>query len=309
MYALLDRASGLVLDNIASVRLRGIPLQSVIDPGIEYRFVLPAKIRISLEGDLGSAQPPRALSSILAVVNGLKGFSERRPSHIYYTGQTGVIDLVFTIDDPYWATQSLYLVDSRDFRVLRRVRFGPESLPPVLSQNRSRIYVLNWFARRVDVLSAATGGRIEQINGLPPFIRFITADPGGNGLYLISNLDGAIFRFDLDRQEIAAEIASVPGATGLVPDPGRGRLYVFGEELDLLTVIDPGTGDITGVFPIAQPIEWLWVDPDGLSLYTGAYGDTQIQILDAASLEVLSTVELPPVPRRRVPTRLPTEIP
>ncbi len=309
MYGLLDRASGLALDSIASVRLRGVRLERVLDPGIEYRFVLPAEIRISMEGDSGSAQPPRALSSILAVVNSLKGFSERRPSHVYYAGNTGVIDVVFAIDDSYWATQSLYLVDGRSFRILRRVRFGPESLPPVLSRDRSRIYVLNWFTRRVDVLSAATGGRIERIDWLPPFIGFVTADPDSGGLYLISSLSGVISRFNVEQGTVADEIATVAGATGLVPDPRRDRLYVFGEELDFLTVIDPDTGEIDGVFPLEQPIEWLWVDPEGLSLFAGVYAATWVQIIDAASLEVLTTVDLPSVPRPRVPTRLPTEIP
>ncbi len=309
MYGLLDRASGLVLDSIASVHLRGVRLQTVLDPGIEYRFALPAKIRISQAGDLGSAQPPRALSSILAVVNLLKGFSERRPSHVYYAGNTGVIDVVFAIDDSYWATQSLYLVDGRSSRIVRRVRFGPEALPPVLSQDRSRIFVLNWFTRRVDVLSAATGGRIERIDGLPPFIGFVTAEPESNGLYLISSLSGVIYRFDVDQRAVTAEIGTIPRATGLVPDSRRDRLYVFGEELDFLTVIDRDTGNIEGVFPLDQPIEWLWVDPDGASLFAGAYGDSHIQVIDAISLEVLTTVELPPVLRRRVPTRLPTEIP
>ena len=113
----------------------------------------------------------------------------------------------------------------------------------------------------------------------------------------------------MEQGTIADEIASVAGATGLVPDPRRDRLYVFGKELDFLTVIDPGTGEIDGVFPLEQPIEWLWVDSEGLSLFAGAYADTRVQIIDAASLEVLTTVELPPVPRPRVPTRLPTEIP
>lgn len=309
MYALLDRASGLLLDNVASLRLRGIPLQTVLDPGIEYRFVLPAEIRISLEGDLGSTQPPHALRSILAVVNSLKGFSGRRPSRVYYVGQTGAIDLVFAIDDSYWVTQSLYLVDNHNHRILRRVRYGSETLPPVLSQDGSRIYVLNWFARRLDVLSAATGGRIEQIRELPRFIRFAAADPGSNSLYFVSSLDGAIYRFDLEKEEVVAELESVPGATGLVPDPRRGLLYVFGEDLALLTVIDPDSGEIVDVFPLDQPVEWLWVDPDGPSLFAGAYGDTKIQIIDAASLDVLAAVELPSVPQRRTPTSLPTEIP
>ena len=309
MYGLLDRASGLALDSITSLRFRGVGLERVPGPGIEYRFVLPAEIRISMEGDSGSAQPPRALSSILAVVNSLKGFSDRSPSHVYYAGNTGVIDVVFAIDDAYWSAQSLYLVDGRSFRILHRVRFGPESLPPVLSRDRSRIYVLNWFTRRVDVLSSATGGRIERIDGVPPFIGFVTADPDSGGLYLISNLSGAIYRFDIEQGTVADEISTVAGATGLVPDPRRDRLYVFGKELDFLTVIDPDTREINGVFPLEQPIEWLWVDPEGLSLFAGAYADTRVQIIDAASLEVLTTVELPPVPRPRVPTRLPTEIP
>ena len=295
MYALIDRASGLALDSIASVRLRGVPLQSVGNPGLEYRFVLPAEIRVSLEGDAGSAQPPRALTSVLAVVNGLKGFSEGSPSHIYYVGNTGVIDLVFTIDDPYWATQSLYLVDNRNFRILQRIRLGPEVLPPALSRDGSRVYALNWFSRRLDIFSAATGTRGGRVTDLPPFISAVTADPDADALYLLANLTGSIYHLNMAGDRVAVEIANVPGATAIAADPVRRRLYLFGEGLKILTVIDLDSDAGAEFFPLEAPIEWLWIDPDGDFLFGGLHGDTSIQIIDAATLMPVTTTRLPPM--------------
>ncbi len=293
MYALIDRASGLALDSIASVRLRGVPLQSVAEPGLEYRFVLPAEIRISLEGDAGSAQPPRALTSVLAVVNGLKGFDESSPSRVYFVGNTGVLDLVFATDDAYWATQSLYLVDNRRFEVIRRVRMGPEVLPPVLSRDGAHVYVLDWFDRELEVYSAATGTPTRLTVDVPPFIGAVTADPRSDALYLLSALDGTIYHLDMAGDRVARQIASVPGATALVADPHRNRLYAFGEGLALLTVVNPETGAVVDMYALEGPIEWLWPDPDGEYLFGGLYGDRAIQIIDAADLAPVTVTFMP----------------
>ncbi len=293
MYALIDRASGLALDSIGSMWLRGVPMQSVSEPGLEYRFVLPAEIRISLEGDAMSAQTPRALSSVLAVVNGLKGFREGSPSRVYFVGNAGAIDMVFATDDAYWVTQSLYFVDHRRFEIIHRVRLGPEVLPPVLSRDGAHVYAVNWFDRRVDVISVVTGARLRKSVEVPPFICAVTGDPDADALYLLSGLTGVIYHLDMAGDRVAREIATVPGATALVADPHRNRLYVFGEELELLTVVDRKSGEVVDIYALEGPIEWMWPDPDGEFLFGGMYADRAIQIIDAQRLTPVTTTYLP----------------
>ena len=289
-YGVVDRASGLAYTIAGWISLPGTRTLNVYNSGLSYRYSLATETG----GDTAlPATEPNALYSILAVANGIKGFTDFDPSRVSYVGSTDSTDLVFAHDTAYWFTQSLYLVDRESHHINRRIRFGPEVLPPILAADGSRVYVINWFRRTADVLDSDTGRRLGRITTLPRFVRHAALDPTGQKLLMLSALGGGLFSLDIQTGNVEGPLMEIPGVTWFHVSGQSGRALAVSRQSPILTVIDLNHYTIANVVPLENPADWVWEDPEGPFIYTGSYRRPEVEVLKADLSVRVGIVSIP----------------
>ncbi len=281
-YVEFDPVAGIAAPFTSTTTLPEGWITDVPNPGFRMFFQLPTRVT-----------RPSELDTVLAVANRIKGFQNTQPARVVYVGSNDRAGIVFATDDSYWRTQSLFLIDREDGSLIRRVPFGPEELDPMISPDGSRVYVVDWFMREIDVIDAHTGRRLDQLTGLPRFTRAALLHPSGEKMYLVSALDNELRVYDLPTGVVTRTFVKLDGVTTLWLAPDGRHLYgasYFSSEVTRVDLQNPG---IVELAPLPEPVEWIWSAPGSELLLLGSRGGQSVQVLRMESLEFVAREVLP----------------
>lgn len=281
-YVEFDPIAGIAAPFTPTTTLSDGWITDVPNPGFRIFFQLPTRV-----------PRPSELDVVLAVANRIKGFQNTQPARVVYVGRNDRAGIVFATDDSYWRTQSLYLIDRDDGSLIRRVPFGPEELDPMISPDGSRVYVVDWFMREIDVIDARTGWRLDQLTGLPRFTRAAILNPTGQKMYLVSALDNELRVYDLLTGIVTRTFVKLDGVTTLWLDPEGRHLYGASYFSSVVTRVDMQNPGIVELAPLPEPVEWIWSAPGSELLLLGSRGGQSVQVLRTESLEFVAREVLP----------------
>ena len=281
-YVEFDPIAGIAAPFTPTTTLSDGWITDMPNPGFRMFFQLPTRV-----------PRPAELDIVLAVANRIKGFQNTQPARVVYVGRNDDVGVVFATDDSYWRTQSLYLIDRADGTLVRRVPFGPEELVPLISPDGSRVYVVDWFMREIDVIDARTGWRLDRLTGLPRFTRAAILNPTGQKMYLVSALDDELRVYDLLTGVVTRTFVKLDGVTTLWLDPGGRELYGASHFSPVVTRVDLQNPGVVELAPLPEPVEWIWSAPGSELLLLGSRGGQSVQVLRTASLEFVASEPLP----------------
>ena len=281
-YVEFDPVAGIAAPITPTTTLAEGWILDVPTPGVRVFFQIPTR----------SPRPPE-LDTVLAVANRVKGFGLTQPARLVYVGTNDEVGIVFATDDSYFRTQSLYLINRDDNSLRRRVPFGPEELDPLISPDGSRVYVVDWFMREIDVIDAHTGRRQDRLTGLPRFTRAAALDSSGRNMFLVSALDDEIRIYDLETGLVTRTFVKLDDVTTLWLEPGGRFLYgasFFSPVVARVDLLNPG---IVELAPLPEPVEWIWAAPSSEFVLLGSRGGRAVQVLRADTLEFVASEPFP----------------
>ena len=281
-YVEFDPIAGIAAPFTLTTTLSDGWITNVPNQGFRMFFQLPTRV-----------PRPSELDVVLAVANRIKGFQNTQPARVVYVGRNDRAGIVFATDDSYWRTQSLYLIDRHDGSLIRRVPFGPEELDPMISPDGSRVYVVDWFMREIDVVDARTGWRLDRLTGLPRFTRAAILHPAGQKMYLVSALDNELRVYDMLTGVVTRTFVKLDGVTTLWLDPEGRHLYGASYFSPVVTRVDMQNPGIVELAPLPEPVEWIWSSPGSELLLLGSRGGQSVQVLRIESLEFVAREVLP----------------
>jgi YVTN family beta-propeller protein len=161
-----------------------------------------------------------------------------------------------------------------------------------------QVWVLNGGGTTISVLDGTSGEPVGtlDVGGRP--LHVILDEASGNGyvtveedtLAIISAKDGTITK------------VALPEGTGrscLLPMLGRKRLYVVSENLPSVTVVDTGSDEVVGSFPVGAGA--TWGQPHGKTcgkLYISNADSDSVTIVDESTERVITTVSVGRRPTR-----------
>jgi len=267
-------------------------LRRRLDPkrALTHDYLIP----ISEESEGG--YKVRAAFESLRVVDGLlSGVVPQYPTSVRFSGIGAGGVLAFFSYGEYTCAgcTGLFLLDIDSATLRRRLTLPPEVLPPILSRDGMKAYLLNWKSRNVEIRSLPEGTVAGKLRGLPPLLIRAVLEPSGESLLLLSALRGAVYRLDLTTGALSGPILEAAGsvALGALND---GRILLLRPSFDDLVVAN-ADGSALRFVPLEGRDSWLWVDPRGAFIYTGRVlgpQETQVTLWDA-TLGVAGRVELP----------------
>ncbi len=216
-----------------------------------------------------------------------------------YVGRSLIGDVIHSrestqIPDP---GSYLYIVDPESGRIVFRQRMAHYILRPVLSSDGTRIYLINWDARSVDVLDLPTGKQTTIVERLPVQVVEAIADPSDESRLILSATDGAVYSFHMVTGEIT-EIYRGGRIQSVVRVGDEGRLITSAFGSRELVVSSLETGQIQAVIPLQSQVTWLWADPTGPFIFAATVSwpnVISVQVIDSNTLRVLDAIEIPRV--------------
>ena len=230
---------------------------------------------------------------VLEVANRVKGFGFTQPARLVYVGGNDEVGIVFATDDSYFRTQSLYVIDRDDVSLRRKVHFGPEELDPLISPDGSRVYVVDWFMREIDVIDAYTGRRLDRLAGLPRFTRAAALDSSGRNMFLVSALDDELRIYDLETGLVTRTFVKLNDVTTLWLEPNGRYLYGASFFSPVVARLDMQDLGIVELAPLPEPVEWIWAAPGSEFVLLGSRGGKAVQVLRAENMEFVASESFP----------------
>lgn len=286
----IDRASGLTLREPAPSTTAA--LRRRLDPkrALTFDYLIP----VSGDGE-GRGIARAAFESLGVVDELLSGVVPAYPTSVRFSGVGAGGLLVFSSYGEYTCSgcTGLYLLDVNSAVIRRRITLPPEMLPPILSRDGSKVYLLNWSFGDLEIRDLPAGTVTGRIHGIPPLVTRAVLEPSGEGLLLLSALRGAVYRLDLGTGAVSGPIVEAPGSVdlGALAD---GRILLLRPRFDDLVAAN-GDGSNLIFIPLDAQASWLWVDPRGPFIYVGRVvgpEETEVTLLDA-TLRIVGRVELP----------------
>ena len=113
-----------------------------------------------------------------------------------YLGASSLGDIIHT----FWSVQvpvgstHLCIVDPESGRIVRREKIAHNVLPPVLSSDASRVFLVNWDTRSVDVLELATGERTTIVENIPLLVAEAAGNPSDDAYLILSASNGSVYK-------------------------------------------------------------------------------------------------------------------
>jgi YVTN family beta-propeller protein len=155
-----------------------------------------------------------------------------------------------------------------------------------------RLYVSH--GTQVEVLDADTGARLGAVGPMKG-IHGIAIVPSQRRGFITAGSDRTVVMFDVDTLRV---LKVIPGL-GMKPDaieydPLTGMVYVANGASGGITVIDPGTGEISASVPIAGKLEGLAFDGRG-RLFVNTEDRSMIQVIDTRTLKPVASWPIAPV--------------
>ena len=291
----IDRSSGLAFSEVVAVPPGRFPPAGRLSGGGFFDYLLatddssdrPAGFTDSLDGLWAMGVLGSRMASMMPVY----------PVGISYVGSTDLGHLMYVSESGYASVEDtrLYLIDTRSSTVVFSRSIGPSTLLPLISNDGSRLYVVDWVVPKLSVLDARTGAEIELFSDLPFFVQGIVNDVGGDALLLLTANRGEVFRLNLETGDLTGPLIAAPGATSM-SIARDGRLLITVPSRRQILVADVEAGLVEQVIQLASRATWIWADPEGPFIFAGrtpSLGGVTAYVLDAGTLKVLDRVVVP----------------
>ena len=214
-----------------------------------------------------------------------------------YLGTSSLGDIVHTL----WSVQvpvgstHLCIVDPQSGRIVRRERIAHNVLPPVLSSDRSRVFLVNWETGSVDVLELETGKRTTVVEDIPLLIVEAMGDPSDDAYLILSAADGSVYKLHTPTGTLT-EIYSDDQLQSVINVGDDGRLMTSVLNSHDLVVSSLDTGQIEAVIPLQLHVNWLFRDRSGPFTFAANLNWPNVitvQIIDSDTLRIVDLVEIP----------------
>ncbi|MCY4109519.1 MAG: carboxypeptidase-like regulatory domain-containing protein, partial [Chloroflexi bacterium] len=293
----IDRASGLPTRETILIPHGRFAPASVPSWNLYQGFFL------AVEGDSGTtgAESLSALWAMGAAARQLRtatsGFSFG--AWHTYLGKSSLGDIVHT----FWSRQvpvgttHLCVVDPKSGHIVRRERIAHNVLPPILSSDGSKAFLVNWDKRSVDVLELATGDRTTIVEDIPLLIAEAAGNPADDEDLILSTADGSVYKLHMPTGELT-EIYPDDQLQSVVNAGDDGRLMTSVFHSHDLVVSSLETGQIEAVIPLESHINWLFRDRSGPYIFAAHLNwpaVIKVQIIDSDNLRIVDVVEIPNV--------------
>ncbi len=214
-----------------------------------------------------------------------------------YLGTSSMGDIIHT----FWSVQvpvgstHLCIVDPESGQIVRREKIAHNVLPPVLSSDASRVFLVNWDTRSVDVLELATGERATIVENVPLLIVEAVGNPSDDAYLILSSADGSIYKLHTPTGALT-EIYPDDQLQSVVNAGDDGRLMTSVFHSRDLVVSSLETGQIEAVIPLQSQVNWLFRDRSGPFIFAANLNwpnVIRVQIIDSDTLRIVDSVEIP----------------
>ena len=214
-----------------------------------------------------------------------------------YLGTSSMGDIIHT----FWSVQvpvgstHLCIVDPESGQIVRREKIAHNVLPPVLSSDASRVFLVNWDTRSVDVLELATGERTTIVENVPLLIVEAVGDPSDDAYLILSSADGSVYKLHTPTGALT-EIYPDDQLQSVVNAGDDGRLMTSVFHSRDLVVSSLETGQIEAVIPLQSQVNWLFRDRSGPFIFAANLNwpnVIRVQIIDSDTLRIVDSVEIP----------------
>ena len=178
---------------------------------------------------------------------------------------------------------------------MRREKIAHNVLPPVLSSDASRVFLVNWDTRSVDVLELATGERTTIVENVPLLIVEAVGDPSDDAYLILSSADGSVYKLHTPTGALT-EIYPDDQLQSVVNAGDDGRLMTSVFHSRDLVVSSLETGQIEAVIPLQSQVNWLFRDRSGPFIFAANLNwpnVIRVQIIDSDTLRIVDSVEIP----------------
>ena len=215
-----------------------------------------------------------------------------------YLGRSSLGDIVHTL----WSVQvpvgstHLCIVDPQSGRIVRRERIAHNVLPPVLSSDRSRVFLVNWETGSVDVLELETGKRTTVVEDIPLLIVEAMGDPSDDAYLILSAADGSVYKLHTPTGTLT-EIYSDDQLQSVINVGDDGRLMTSVLHSHDLVVSSLDTGQIEAVIPLQLHMDSILVDRSGPFIFGTTLSWPSnvftVQVIDSNTLTVVDVIDIP----------------
>ena len=206
-----------------------------------------------------------------------------------------IIHTFWSVQVPVGSTH-LCIVDPESGQIVRREKIAHNVLPPVLSSDASRVFLVNWDTSSVDVLELATGERatiVEDVSVADSGSR--VGDPSDDAYLILSSADGSIYKLHTPTGALT-EIYPDDQLQSVVNAGDDGRLMTSVFHSRDLVVSSLETGQIEAVIPLQSQVNWLFRDRSGPFTFAANLNWPNVitvQIIDSHTLRIVDLVEIP----------------
>ncbi len=121
----------------------------------------------------------------------------------------------------------LGIIDPHSGQIVLRERLHRNILPPILSSDGSRVFLVNGGARSVRVLEIQTGEKTTIVENLPWPVAKVIGDPSDDSYLILAAIDGSVHKLHTPTGTIT-EIYVGGRLQSVVTVMGDGRLITSG---------------------------------------------------------------------------------
>jgi YVTN family beta-propeller protein len=157
-----------------------------------------------------------------------------------------------------------------------------------------RAFVGHSGGDHVTVVDLATLTATADISGGLDEPRLVAVVPDGSLLIIGCYGDLTVHVFDAPSETATGVVAQLPGRPlGMVPTPDSTQAWVACEGVNLLTLVDLGSGAVNQQLSIAGPASAVALSTDGALLYAALPAAGRVVVIDVASSAPVAQVAVP----------------
>lgn len=190
-------------------------------------------------------------------------------------------------------TGFLNVIDTSNWKLVKKLALGVNPLNPVLSPDGKRLYVPCLYSGSVAVLDTEKDIVVDtiKIDGQPSAV---AVDPAGKVIYVADRLNNNVWVMDAGTGTVVKKyvVGSAPSNLMLI---NAGFLYVLNTHSNTLSVIDVKKGEDVRSMGIALLPSKMAFDPESKILYVVSE-DASISVVDTATNERLMSIPIDSIP-------------
>ncbi|MBW4023135.1 MAG: PQQ-binding-like beta-propeller repeat protein [Proteobacteria bacterium] len=184
---------------------------------------------------------------------------------------------------------ALFFLDPRT-GVLQRYITMSDPYQLVFSPNGKYLTVAGLARNQVDIYDAQTFKLLHRIRAdtMPSHLNY---SPDSRNVYVSLQVSGQLLAIDTATGQVEwkKRVGNTPA--GVLWHDGKLLVGIMGE--GHIAEVDPATGDVTGTIPLKPGTHVMFVTHDGKLIYVTDRESGYISVLDAKTLAVLKSVQMP----------------